>query len=134
MPGLFDRRYPNRRWLVRSRDEVLGDDRGTLVVDLETPAVHEPRPGALDDPALGERLEGARVDALDHLDADVVAPTMVDEGALRAGVTPELGEARGALAGPIGPGDPTGRPIRRDQIGDERPLPVLMSPWVVRQV
>ena len=42
---------------VGGPDEALGHDRITLVVDLEASAVHEPRPGALDDPAFGERLE-----------------------------------------------------------------------------
>ena len=79
-----------------SPDEALGDDRVPLVVDLETPTVHEPGPGAFHDPALGESLE-SRVDALDDLDADVVVAAVLDEGALEARVAPELGEARRAL-------------------------------------
>src|SRR5579884_2187512 len=91
---------------VGSPDEALGHDRIALVVDLETSAVHEPRPGALDDPALRECLEAARVDTLDHLDAHVVAPTVLDEGAFEARVTPEFGEASRAVAGPVGHVDP----------------------------
>ena len=43
-------------------DEAFGHDRVALIVDLESSAVHEPGPGALDDPALGEDLEAAGVD------------------------------------------------------------------------
>src|ERR1700728_1916511 len=89
-------------------DEALGDDWISLVVDLETPVVHEPGPGALDDPTLGKDLEGIGVDLVDHLDADVVVPAVFDEGALEARVTPQLGEAGGAAAGAVGHGDPTG--------------------------
>jgi len=77
---------------VGSPDEALGHDRIALVVDLEPPAVHEPGPGALDDPTLGERFELAGVDAVHHFDADVMVPTVLDEGALEAGVAPELGK------------------------------------------
>ncbi len=54
---------------VGGPDEALGDDRVALVVDLEASAFHEPRPGALDDPAFGKHLEAIWVDAVDDLDA-----------------------------------------------------------------
>src|ERR1019366_8212247 len=82
-------------------------DRIALVVDLETSAVHEPRPGALDDPAAGEHLELARVDAVDDFDSDVMVATVLDEGAFEAGVAPQLGEASGTASGTVGDGDPT---------------------------
>src|SRR5271155_3732297 len=73
-------------------DETLGDDRVALVVDLEAPAVHEPRPGALDDPAFWEHLESAGVNAIDDFDSIVVVAAVLDEGALEPRVTPQLGE------------------------------------------
>ena len=78
--------------------EALGDDRIAFAVDLEASAVHEPRPGAFDDPAFGERFELAGMDAVDHFDADVVVAAVLDEGALEARVAPQLGETcSGAL-------------------------------------
>src|ERR1022692_1655193 len=77
---------------VGGPDEAFGDDRVSLVVDLETSAVHEPRPGALNDPAFRECFELAGVDAVHHLDANVVVAAVLDEGALEAGVTPQLGD------------------------------------------
>lgn len=100
---------------VGSPDEALGDDRVSLVVDLETAAVHEPGPGAFHDPALGECLEAARVDALDHLDADVMVPAVLDERAFEARVTPELGEATRTLACPVGRNHAAG--VVRDRRG-----------------
>src|ERR1039458_7911416 len=86
--------------------EALRDDRIALIIDLESSAVHEPGPGALHDPAFGERFELTRVDAVHHFDTDVMVRAVLDEGALEAGVAPELGEARGAVAGTVGDGDP----------------------------
>ena len=62
-------------------DETLGHDRIALVVDLEPPAVHEPGPGALDDPAFGEHLEATGVDAVDDFDSDVMVAAVLDEEA-----------------------------------------------------
>ena len=87
-------------------DEALGHDRITFVVDLEASTVHEPGPGAFDDPAFWECFEATGVDALDHLDADVVMPAVLDEAALEPRVAPQLGEASGAVAGTVGHGDP----------------------------
>jgi hypothetical protein len=47
------------------------------------------------------------VDAVHHFDTDVMVAAVLDEGALEAGVAPELGEACGAVAGTVGDGDPT---------------------------
>src|SRR5487761_2525180 len=96
--------------------EALGHDRISLVVDLESAAVHEPGPGAFDDPALGEFLEAARVDAIHHLDSDMMVPAVLDEGALESSVAPQLGEASGAVPGTIGHVDSAGvvRGARRD--------------------
>jgi hypothetical protein len=93
---------------VGGPDEAFGDDRIALVVDLETSAVHEPRPGAFDDPTLGERFEATGVDAIHHFDADVMISAMLDESALEPRVAPQLGEASGTLAGTVGHGDATG--------------------------
>src|ERR1019366_8639186 len=87
--------------------EALGHDRIALIVDLEASAIHEPGPGAFDDPAFGQRFELARVDAVHHFDTDVMVAAVLDEGALEAGVAPELGEASGAASGTVGDGDPT---------------------------
>ena len=87
--------------------EALSDDRIALVIDLKASAVHEPGPGAFDDPAFGQRFELAGVDAVHHFDTDVMVAAVLDEGALEAGVAPELGEACGAVAGTVGDGDPT---------------------------
>jgi hypothetical protein len=59
-------------------DEALGHDRIAFVVDLEASAVHEPGPGALDDPAFGQRFELAGVDAFDHFDTDVMVPAVLE--------------------------------------------------------
>ena len=88
-------------------DEPFGHDRIALVVDLEPSAVHEPGPGALDDPASRERFELARVDAVHNFYTDVMVAAVFDEGALEAGVAPQLGEASRATAGPIRDSDPT---------------------------
>ena len=98
-------------------DEALGHDRITFVVDLEASTVHEPGPGAFDDPAFWECFEATGVDALDHLDADVVMPAVLDEAALEPRVAPQLGEASGAVAGTVGHGDPPG--VVRDGCGDD---------------
>src|ERR1019366_626730 len=87
--------------------EALGHDRIALIVDLEASAIHEPGPGAFDDPAFGQRFELAGVDAVHHFDTDVMVAAVLDEGALEAGVAPELGEASGAVASTVGDGDPT---------------------------
>src|SRR5271163_4551230 len=84
-----------------SPDEPLGHDRIALVVDLEASAVHEPRPSALDDPAFREHLEATGVDAIDDFDSDVVVTAVLDEGAFEPRVAPELGEASGAVTGPV---------------------------------
>ena len=78
--------------------ESLGDDRIALIVDLEPSAIHEPRPGPLDDPALGEDFEPVRVDPRHHPDADVMTAAVLDEGGLEPRVTPELREAPGVNA------------------------------------
>ena len=88
-----------------SPDGALGDNRIALVIDLEASAVHEPRPGALDDPAFGEHLEATGVKTVDNFDADVMMATVLDEGALESRVAPQLGEASGALAGTVRHGD-----------------------------
>ena len=88
-------------------DEPLGHDRIALVVDLEAPAVHEPRPGALDDPAFREHFEATGMDAVHDFDSDVMVATVLDEGAFEAGVAPQLGEASGTASGTVGDGDPT---------------------------
>src|SRR4051794_39117573 len=59
--------------------EAFGDDGVALIVDLEAAVVHQPRPGAFHDPALGEDLETVRVDLGDDLDGDVMTATVVDE-------------------------------------------------------
>ena len=82
-------------------DEALRHDRIALVVDLEAPAVHEPRPSALDDPTLGEHLETTGMDAVHHFDANVMVAAVLDEGTLEPRVAPELGEASGAVAGTV---------------------------------
>src|ERR1019366_7806272 len=87
--------------------EALGHDRIALIVDLEASAIHEPGPGAFDDPAFGQRFELAGVDAVHDFDSDVMVAAVFDEGALEAGVAPELGEGGGAAAGTVRDGDST---------------------------
>src|ERR1017187_10250507 len=85
--------------------EALGHDRIALIVDLEASAVHEPGPGAFDDPAFGQRFELAGVDAVHHFDTDVMVAAVLDEGAREAGVAPELGEASEGFTSPVRYGD-----------------------------
>jgi hypothetical protein len=103
-------------------DEPLGHDRVALVIDLEAPGVHEPRPGALDDPAFGEHLEATGVNSVDDFDSDVMVAAVLDEGALEPRVAPELGEARGAVASSVrhrDAADVVRRARRHDDYGHE---------------
>ena len=56
---------------------------------------------------LGSALNLAGVDAVHDFDSDVMIAAVFDEGALEAGVAPQLGEAGGALASTVRDGDPT---------------------------
>ena len=70
--------------------EPFGDDRVALIVDLQPSVVHEPRPGALDDPSPGQDLEPVVVDLVDHFGGDVVGTAGGDEGPLEPAVAPDL--------------------------------------------
>jgi ABC-type branched-subunit amino acid transport system ATPase component len=87
--------------------EALCDDRIALIIDLESSAVHEPCPRALDDPAFRKSVEAAWMDSVHNFYADVMVSAVLDEGALEAGVAPEFGETNGAVARTIGRGDAT---------------------------
>src|SRR5664280_394111 len=85
--------------------ESFGDDRVALIVDLEPTVVHEPRPGALDDPPSREHLEAMLVDLVHHLGGDVVCTAWGDEGLLEAPVTPDLLQSAGVVPRPLDGGD-----------------------------
>src|SRR5664280_164133 len=52
----------------------LSDNRVALVVDLEPTVVHEPRPGALDNPPSWEHFKAMVMDLVHDLGGDVVCP------------------------------------------------------------
>ena len=70
--------------------EAFRDFRVTLIVDLESAAVHEPGPGALDDPTLWEDYELVRVNAPYDLGIDPAALAVTHEGVLETAVAPQL--------------------------------------------
>ena len=86
--------------------EAFGDDRIALIVDLEPSAIHEPRPGPLDDPALREDLEPTRVDLFTTSTPTWWRAAVLDEGRLKPAShqsfakRPERSRARSATAIP----------------------------------
>jgi hypothetical protein len=55
--------------------ESFGHNRVALIVNLEPTVVHDPRPGALDDPPSREHLEAMVMDLVHNLGGDVVCTT-----------------------------------------------------------
>src|SRR5664280_1145350 len=84
--------------------ESFGDDRVALIVDLEPTVVHEPRPGALDDPPSREHLEAMVVDLVHDLGGDVVCTARGDEGLLETTVTPDLLQSTRVVPRPVDDG------------------------------
>lgn len=86
--------------------EAFGDAGVAFMVDLEATVVHQPEPGAFDDPASWEGNESVGVDAVDGLGGDVVVAAVTGEGGLEPGVVPYLGEALGLGSEQVDDRDP----------------------------
>lgn len=99
---MFSQRVDLRHQLVRRRRSCRlcaaqtkppGNNRISLVINLEPAVAHEPRPGALDDPASRQHLEATGRDAAHHLPGNPEARARGSEGHFEALITKGPDEA-----------------------------------------
>jgi hypothetical protein len=103
--------------------EPGGDVEIAFIVDMETLAMDEPAPGALDYPPAWEYLEGVGIGTGDEFGFDLVAAER-GEGALEPGVVPELGQPPGLGDGQLdglGAGGVVGGVGGDDRDGEQQP-------------
>ena len=104
--------------------------RVAFIVDLESPVVHQPRPGPFHDPPPGEDHERMRVDPVDDLNREVTGPAVARERGLEPAIAPQLRQPRRFGLGPVSDGDPTGvvRHVRGDDHDGEEQTETVNDP------